>query len=331
VRTTLGITRSGAGTVSHAVSVLFVADTADRLAGRSSTIYRIGAVPGGALLAVDNVQRWLLIYAYDPSVDGPQTLTPQRCLDLARTAIGDHRVAVEVIGSRFWESAVLVSDRYRADRVLLAGDAAHVVTPVGGLGMNCGIADAHNLAWKLGGVVQGWADPSLLDTYEQERRPVAVITGEASLGAARPPAPTKGVDLGYCYTSSAVVPDGTPELSVENPVADYIPSGRPGCRAPHVWLDDSGALSTLDLFGSGFVLLTDPAGEERAQRAAAACADTGIPLQVHVHADWQQEYGVQPGGAVLVRPDGHIAWRSSAPLPTDTRQLHQGLLQIVGR
>lgn len=331
VRATLGITRSGVGTVSHAVSVLFVADTADRLAGRSATIYRIGAVPGGALLAVDNVRRWLLIYAYDPAVDGPQTLTPQRCLALARTAIGDDSVHVEVIGSRFWESAVLVSDRYRTGRVLLAGDAAHVVTPIGGLGMNCGIADAHNLAWKLGGVVQGWADASLLDTYDQERRPVAVVTGEASLGAARPPAPTKGVDLGYCYTSSAVVPDGTPELNVEDPVADFIPSGRPGSRAPHVWLDDSRARSTLDLFGSGFVLLTDAAGEQRAQLAASACADTGIPLRVHVREDWQQEYDVQPGAAVLVRPDGHVAWRCSTPLPADTQQLRQDLLQIVGR
>jgi hypothetical protein len=273
----------------------------------------------------------LLIYAYDPAVDGPQTLTPQRCLALARSAIGDDSVHAEIVGLRFWESAVLVSDRYRAGRVLLAGDAAHVITPIGGLGMNCGIADAHNLAWKLGGVVRGWADASLLDTYEHERRPVAVLTGEASMGAARPPAPTKGVDLGYCYTSSAVVPDGTPELHVQDPVADYIPSGRPGSRAPHVWLDDSRALSTLDLFGSGFVLLTDAAGEQRAQLAAAACADTEIPLEVHVRENWQQEYDVQPGGAVLVRPDGHIAWRCSTPLPTEPRQLRRELLQIVGR
>lgn len=330
VRTALNLPRSGVGTVSHAVSVLFTADTTGRMSGRSAAIYRINAVPGGALLVVDNISRWLLIYAYDPAVDGPNTLTTERCLGLARSAVGDDSVPVEVVGMRFWESSVLVSDRYRAGRVLLAGDAAHVVTPIGGLGMNCGIADAHNLAWKLGGVVHGWANASMLDSYEQERRPVAVATGEASLGAARPPAPTKGVDLGYCYTSSAVLPDGTPAIEVDDPVGSYLPSGRPGSRAPHIWLDGESTVSTLDRFGSGFVLLTDLAGQESARSAAAACADTGIPLQVQVGDGWQKEYGVQPGGAVLVRPDGHVAWRSSMPLIPGT-PVREKLLRVAGR
>ena len=330
VRSAAGVTQSGRGVVSHAVSVLFEADTTGRMSGRGAVIYRLNDLPGGSLLAVDNVRRWLLIYAYDPAVDGPETLTADRCLQLARRAVGDDSVPIDLVGTRFWQSAVLVSDRYRVGRVLLAGDAAHVVTPIGGLGMNCGVADAHNLAWKLAGVVHGWAHPSLLDSYEQERRPVAVATGEASLGAARPPAPTKGVDLGYAYTSSAVVPDGTPAVEVDDPVGDYHPSGRPGGRAPHVWLDDDRTVSTLDLFGNGFVLLTDAAGETGA-RAAVASVDAGIPLQVQVAEGWQQDYGVEAGGLVLVRPDGHVAWRSRAHLPDGSSALHQSLRQVVGR
>jgi putative polyketide hydroxylase len=236
---------------------------------------------------------------------------------------------VELLGKRFWDSTVLVADRYRSGRVFFAGDAAHVVTAIGGLGMNCGVADANNLAWKLAGVLHGWADASLLDTYEAERRPVAVATGEASRGASRPPAPTRGIDRGYANASTAGLPDGSPAPEdPANPVGDYVPSGRPGSRAPHVWLDATGTRSTLDAFGRTFVLLTDRVGAAAADRTA----DGGIPLQRLVPDldGWRNEYGVEAGGGVLVRPDGHVAWRSSGPLDLSGDDVAGALLATVG-
>lgn len=176
--------------------------------------------------------------------------------------------------------------------------------------MNCGIADAHNLAWKLAGVIHGWAGPALLDTYETERRPVALATTDASIlresVAAGPPRSSfAGVTLGYGYQSSAVVPDGTGPPEVLDAVHDYVPSARPGHRAPHVWIEHAGRrMSTLDLFGERFVLLVD--------RDGTGTIDTDVPLRTHVIPgdEWRGAYGIEPGGAVLVRPDGHVAWRA---------------------
>lgn len=310
VRQSLGIDRSGPGTVSHAVSVLIGADLTGRMAGRGAALYRIADVPDGSLLAVDNVRRWLLIYAYDPAKTEAADFTQARLLELARRAIGEPQVPVEVLGTRFWSSTALVADHYRAGRALLVGDAAHVTTPIGGLGMNCGIGDVHNLAWKLAGVVHGWADRSLLDTYQVERRPVAVATAQASLGAARPPAPTKGVDLGHCYDSCIITGDGSTAPHVDDPVGEYVPTGTPGGRAPHVWLDRAHTRSTLDLFGPYFSWMVD--GTDPPAHLAEG---GGVPVRVHALASpsWREAFGVATGGAVLVRPDGHIAWRGPEP------------------
>jgi 2-polyprenyl-6-methoxyphenol hydroxylase-like FAD-dependent oxidoreductase len=315
IRDELAIGRSGPGVVSHAISILIDAKLGPRMQGRESAIYRLSGLPGGAVLSVDNDRRWLLIYAYDPTREPAATFTADRCEELARTALGDASVDLLVVGERIWESTALTADAFRRDRVLLAGDAAHVTTPIGGLGMNCGIADVHNLAWKLAGVLAGWAPPSLLDSYEQERRPVALATVEASLGAARPPAPANGIVLGAAYASDVVVRDGSAAPALEDPVNDYCPTARPGHRAPHLWLNGSHTHSTLDLFGSTFVVLTDARDYSVASNAAMAA--TGVPVRSHVIDDdaWRALYDVTPGGAVLVRPDGHVAWRS-ATAPT---------------
>jgi len=332
IRETLGIKRSGPGTVSTAISILIEAELGDRMADRRSALYRLGGLEGGAMLAVDNDRRWLLIYAHDPAAEPPGTFTTDRCTELARTAIGDSAVRVEILGTRLWASTALVADSYRRDRILLAGDAAHVATPVGGLGMNCGMADVHNLAWKLAGVTHGWASDSLLDSYERERQPVARHTAEASLGAARPPAPVNGVVLGYGYESSVVVPDGTAPPTPADSVNDYTPTGRPGHRAPHHWLDMSRSHSTLDLFGEAFVVLTDSTSAAIPAAVAAAHATSGIPVRSHVIDDdtWLGLYGIHPGGAVLVRPDGHVAWRSIEPPAFPEKDLRAALLVATG-
>jgi len=182
--------------------------------------------------------------------------------------------------------------------------------------MNCGIADVHNLAWKLAGVLAGWAGPALLESYEPERHPHAVACADASLGPARPPNPIDGLVLGHVLESAVITADHTAAPSTRDPIGQYVPVGRPGHRAPHLWLGNG--RSTLDLFGSNFVALTDPPGKRALHAAADIARATGIPLDVHVieAAAWPGLYGVERGGVVLVRPDGYVGWRSIAQPPT---------------
>jgi putative polyketide hydroxylase len=230
--------------------------------------------------------------------------------------VGLPDLAVEVLAARSWQAAAVVADAFGRGRAFLCGDAAHQHTPGGGFGMNAGIHGAHNLAWKLAGVLRGWASPALLDTYEAERRPAAQLTTRLSVEALRAggtrSARTLGVVLGADYDSAAIVPDGTEAVAPADPIAEYRPSARPGQRAPHAWLDAAHSVSTLDLFGGGFVLLT---GDESTWRpAVATAAAAGIPVRLEAPdpAAWARAYGVHREGAVLVRPDGYVAVRWSA-------------------
>jgi putative polyketide hydroxylase len=314
-REALGVGRSGPGAFGHRVSILIEADIEMRMKERQSAVYWLRQpLPGSLFVAVDNKSRWLLSIPYDP--DEPRgSLTERRCLELVRGGLGDDSVEVRYLGHRVWEPTALVADRYRIGRVFLAGDAAHVTTPEGGLGMNCGVADAHNLAWKLAGVLAGWASPELLESYEPERRPHAVACADASLGPARPPNPIDGLVLGHVYESAVITSDRTTAPSTQDPIGQYLPVGRPGHRAPHLWLDQEH--STLDLFGNTFVALTDPPGKRALDTAADVARATGIPLVCHVihAAAWHDLYGIERGGVVLVRPDGYVAWRSIRPPP----------------
>jgi 2-polyprenyl-6-methoxyphenol hydroxylase-like FAD-dependent oxidoreductase len=232
MRERLGIDRHGAGVVGAAVSILIEANLGDRMTDRGSALYRLRGLPGGTLAAVDNDRRWLLIYGYNPAEHPAESFTEARFRELALAAIGDPSVDVAIVGHRYWQPTALVSDRYRQGRIFLAGDAAHVCTPIGGLGMNCGIADVDNLAWKLAGVTSGWAGQALVDTYQPERRPVAELTAQASLGRARPPAGVDGLLLGTTYESAAICADGTKPPAPADPIAEYVPVARPGHRAP---------------------------------------------------------------------------------------------------
>ena len=315
--------------VAHAVSIVIDADLRARTDDRASVLYRINNLPGGTLLVMDNDRdRWGLIYEYDPAVDPAASFTESRLVELARTAIGDPHLDLTIAGVRFWQSTALVADQFRLGRTFLVGDAAHVTTPIGGLGMNCGIADVDNLSWKLAAVASGWADESLLDSYEAERLPVAELTVEASLGRARPPAATTGLVLGAAYESSAVIPDGSLPPFVDDLVGDYVPTARPGHRAPHLWLDEAHVVSTLDLFGDGFVLLATSAGTDWHTAIEAA---SGTPIQAHEinHPDWPDLYGVGPFGAVLVRPDGYVAFRAPGK-PTDPSELGRVVALLTG-
>jgi putative polyketide hydroxylase len=188
VREALGVPMAGLGPVSrgqfgHFVNVYFRADLSALVRGREFIlcfVERSGAE--GLLLAVNNADRWLFNVEYDPARgETPDAFTPARCVARIKAAIGLPDLDVEILSVLSWEGAALIADRFQVGRVFLAGDAAHVMPPAGGFGLNTGVQDAHNLAWKLTAVLTGVADPALLDTYEAERRPVARLVVDRSV------------------------------------------------------------------------------------------------------------------------------------------------------
>jgi len=264
-----------------------------------------------------------------------------------------------------------VASSWRQGPVFLAGDAAHQLPPTGGFGMNTGVQDVHNLAWKLGAVLEGWADASLLDSYETERRPVARLNADRSLDNSRmvgrinraavlaatgggkaeleeAVAASKrygnfmGMDLGYHYASGAIVADGTEPPVVDDPVIDYQPTARPGHRAPHCPLVRDGLeLSTIDLFDGRFTLLAGSEGGawvEALPRGRSGAPVPLVALRVGAEADledpedgFESLYGISSQGAVLVRPDGHVAWRAPTAVTDPSAALAAALEQILGR
>jgi putative polyketide hydroxylase len=346
VRETLGIPMRGTPGLYRSLNVLLRADLRPWTADRPAALYFIEQ-PGlkATFLTINGVNRWGFLINNLP-VDGPaDDYTPERCAAIVRQAAGVPDLDVEILGAVPWVAAAQVAERYRDGRVFLAGDAAHHMPPTGGFGLNTGVQDVHNLAWKLAAVLEGWAGAGLLASYEDERLPYGRAITEQSLvnarslgrGASSEPAPPAatlarpeflnelGMIFGASYASSAIIPDGTPPPAVANPVTDYVPSARPGARAPHVWLERSGTrLSTLDLFGRGFVVLAGTDGQPWVDAASAVARELTVPLEAMTIGGrdlgdpdkrWAELYGVGPGGAVLVRPDGHVGWR--APAPTD--------------
>jgi putative polyketide hydroxylase len=198
--------------------------------------------------------------------------------------------------------------------------------------MNTAIQDSHNLAWKLASVVQGWGGAELLDSDEAERRPVALRNTAASLEMWHDMSKAgrmTGAVLGFNYVSHAVIADGTDPPFVSNDITDFIPSARPGSRAPHHWLELCGQrVSTTDLFAGPFVLLCQHPGWMA--QAESAARILGVPLRSYMVNDqkWAELYGVAAGGAVLVRPDGHVGWRR-ATAPDKADEIQRVLTRIL--
>lgn len=362
VREQLGIDRSGPGDLFSNVSITFRSRRLADVVGdrRFIVCYLTDPDADGALLPVDNREHWVFHAPWHPERgETLEEFTDERCVEHIRRAVGVADLDVEVTGRAPWRAAQRVARSYRSGRVFLAGDSAHEMSPTGAFGSNTGIQDAHNLAWKLAAVLGGWAGEGLLDTYDAERRPVAEATSARAAarsvehshpGFAPPPGagggggPQRGilnVALGYRYPQGAVL--GT------DPAAAVVPerldlSGEPGSRAPHMAVRHRGEpISTLDLYERSFVLLSsagDPAGWHE---AAVRLADTtSVPLTSYRvgegpdaeltpegGADWSAVHGTVPGGAVLVRPDGFVAWRSAGPVPDAGTVLREVLATLV--
>jgi 2-polyprenyl-6-methoxyphenol hydroxylase-like FAD-dependent oxidoreductase len=293
------------------------------------------------MVAVDGGDEFVLLSRIPDGVDASE-IDDRELINRAAGAPVD----AEIILRQPWTAGhALVAQSFGRDRVWLVGDAAHLFTPTGGLGMNTGVDDAVNLAWKLAAMVQGWGGPKLMSTYETDRRPI----GQRNLGFAKSFAVSvgtfdvseaaeqdnsdgaaerrklgthladhgerefiiPGIVLGVRYEGSAIIwPDGTPPTT-DDPY-DYVPSARPGSRAPHVWLRDGSAL--CDHFGAGFTLLR-LAADTPVDSLVEVAQESGVPVSVFEPADdaVRERYAAN---LALIGPDGHVVWRGDT-LPDD--------------
>ena len=339
VRQTLGIGLAGPGELGHPVHIFFRAP---------DLLGRCGKAPGTFFVAIDRGGLWANVRIIDPVnavwrllvLDTEGKLTPE-AVDTAahlRRAIGQ-ALEVETIGVSLWTRMGVVAERYGTKRVFMLGDAVHQLSPTAALGMNTGIGDAVDLGWKLAATLDGWGGNELLASYDAERRPVghrnvgmstefhleqaAFVDGldaiddpgaagtalRRSLGASVEMLGrafrTMGLQLGYRYEGSPIcVEDGSTPPPDRPDV--YVPAACPGARAPHVSLPDG--RSTLDLFGRGFVLLHLGGDADEGGKIAAAAEARHMPLQA-VALDLPAGRELYQRNLVLVRPDGHVAWR----------------------
>ena len=367
VRTQLGIPLAGAQAVHHFVNCYFRADLESHVGERHGVLlYVAGPQARGIFQPLDARGRWLCQIPVSRDDWETGAHTSETCAHWIRAGSGIDDLDVEVLSIGRWRMNATVADRLVAGRVVLCGDAAHQFPPTGGLGVNTGLQGMHNVMWKLALSVRGVADWSLLETYDAERRPPSKTTVEQSLAnffnvmqvavafyggdqqlsaeeairAAHRYGNHLGVELGTVYTSRAVVSDGTAPPEVEDRYADYRPSATPGCRTPHIWLGrGDGRLSTLDLIGPGFTLLTTTDGDAWRRSAARATERHGAPVAPFAVGTpgleddedaFLASYGIEPSGAVLVRPDSYVAWRSPTAVDDPDEVLDRVLTQILG-
>ena len=361
VRSALGIPNEHLGTLGEFVQVLFRADIATRLGRRPPGIAFLDHPDAPGVLLPVGSGRWAFAHAYDPARgESPADYTPQRWRALIRAATAMPDLEIELIGALPFTMSAEMAARFRHGPGFLVGDAAHRMTPVAGIGMNTAIHDGHELGWKLAWVVRGLAGDTLLDGWAAEREPVGEANARRSL-LRDEPHPSDGLpaDLGRTYRSPVIAaPD-------ENaPAFRRDRAARPGERAPHVWVRRAGErTSTLDVFSDRLTLLVGAEGVgwaraagragtgRRAWDRAHAAADVGapppagrtgwspVPLQVVVagrdvvdrRGRLAQAYRLGGESAVLVRPDGIVAWRHDGPCADRRSALAHAVDTALGR
>jgi len=344
VRQQLDIGMSGSPVLTYTTNVVFRREGLERLHDKAPGYRFIFIGPEGTwatLVAINGGDRWRFSLVGDET---RRTYSEDEIRKAIVRAVG-RDFDFDILSVMPWVRRQLVADRYGTQRVFIAGDAAHLTSPTGGFGMNTGIQDSVDLGWKLEACLRAWGGTQLLASYEIERRPVGIRNVTEATGnlkrmlapRARHPAAeifqpgpeadrarlafgrdytqmmrrewyTLGIHLGYSYEGSPIiVPDGTSALPDE--VSTYAQTSRPGARAPHLWLSEG--KSTLDLYGRGFVLLRLGAKPPAADRILEAARRRGVPLSV-ADIDHEEAAGVYERRLVLVRPDGHSAWRGDS-------------------
>ncbi len=313
-------------------------------------------------------KHWCFNFSYFPEKgEKAEDFDEARCLQNVYAALGTSDLEVKILSIGPWVLCGQVIDQYRQGRIFFGGDAAHLNIPTGGFGFNTGMQEVHNLAWKLAYVLRGQAPDSLLDTYHEERREVAVFNVETSrknainiratgaefgakvddadkleLDTAEGIAARKkrsdaienqrnhfiflGQEIGFGYWESSLVShDGSPHYveahQVSDPIYTYIANAKPGARAPHCWVKYKGEQkSLLDFFTTDFTLLVCGDPQDWQEMLTDRPEDVRINIYtigtkgadfIDVHNVWHQYYGIDDAGAILIRPDGHVAWRST--------------------
>ena len=343
IRKQLDIALSGQGGIMELRQAFFRSDTLfDQISIGKGRHYHVADSQNTGIVVQDDLKHFSLHSVVEKDED---------MADVLRRVIG-MPVDFEMLYVGKWTQHLLVADSYRKGRVFLAGDSAHLVIPTGGLGMNTGIGDAIDLAWKLAGTLQGWGGKALLDSYEIERRQVGQRNVNASGFAAkgrgawrktwcpeiaehsprgeearrrmaevadreqRKTNEQRGTELGYIYQNTPIV-CSEPGQAPESGVFDYLPTTSPGARVPHVWLDDGTPLQ--DHFGHGFTILRAGASQEDVSALASALQAFGAPVDVLDVPDTAVRAVVQ-SDLLLLRPDLHVVWRGDRA-PNDPQQI----------
>lgn len=373
-----GIALEGPEGLQHYVMIHFEADLTAFVKDRPGVLYFFfGPKSGTVLISFDAARSWVLMHAWNPERESVEDYDDSRCAELVESAVGAPVSPIRILHKSPWTMCAQVAETYRAGRMFLAGDAAHRYPPTGGLGLNAGVGDAYNLAWKLAAVLRGEAGEGLLDTYEAERRPVAQVNCEQSLtnsarifeviaalnsddpekvverfdaisaapeqfpevAAAiktqRPHFDSFALQLGYQYTSKAIVDPG--EAPDFGDISAYVPSYAAGASLPHHWINQDGARrSILSLLPTdGFCLLAGPEGHEWAS-AAEGLGPIMTVLREGVDfasegKSWTERAGLSADGALLLRPDAHICLRCGSPGDDAAETLARGLDQVLAR
>jgi 2-polyprenyl-6-methoxyphenol hydroxylase-like FAD-dependent oxidoreductase len=344
VREQLGVRMAGQPVLTYTTNVIFRCPDFTALHDKGKAYRFIFIGPEGTwltIVAINGRDRWRMSLV---GTEEKRVMEEDEIRALIVRAMG-HPFDFEIESIMPWIRRELVAEQFGKGRVFIAGDAAHLMSPTGGFGMNTGIGDAVDLGWKLAAMLEGWGGPDLLASYEAERRPVALRNVKESSTNLKlmltprktPPPPevfepgaqndvarhrygewfgemmkrewyTIGIHLGYRYDDSPVIlSDGSPAPAMET--ASYVQTSRPGARAPHVWLKDG--RSTLDLFGRGLVLLRLGADAPDGAVWARAAEDGQAPLEIVAIEDAATLEAYDGYPLVLVRPDGHVAWRGA--------------------
>ncbi|HUI59859.1 MAG TPA: FAD-dependent oxidoreductase [Steroidobacteraceae bacterium] len=347
IRKVLGIPEQGR-LLSYSVNILIYAPGLVSRHGMGEAERYLFVQPEGTwanLTVVDGRDIWrLTVLGSDEKLDPARLDAPA----LVRRALGSDDIPFTVLSVLPWRRSETLAAEFSRGRVLLAGDSVHTMSPTGGMGMNTGIQEVLDLGWKIEARLRGWGGSQLLDSYTLERRPIAARNiafssqnfaawldapspgavcdateeGErvrAALGrrlreATRVEWESLGLQIGYRYEDSPIcIPDGT--AATPDDFSHYVPTARPGSRAPHAWLADG--RSTLDLFGPGFTLLSFPGADAKAAgELCRAFEQRGVPLATHELKE-QAIADLYGRPLVLVRPDGHVAWRGECPQEVD--------------
>ena len=365
VRKQLGITMSGLANLGQFCSLYCDIDISEWTRHRPCAGFFFTATKrlGRFLASVDGAHRWIMGLKFSET-NSKADFTDDYCINSIRHILDLPNLTVKIIDKRFWTMAAQNASQYQKGKVFLVGDAAHILPPTGGFGMNTGIQDAHNLAWKLACVINHNMPDKILSTYYAERAPIveqnidwslenskryteiyqAIQLGEIEklkikLHEQQKNLNYSGLDLGFIYHSSAIHSENNQKLSVTP--SEYVPTTLPGSRAPHVKLIKNGmTISSLDLFEKNFVLIIGSEGEPWRTAINELSKQRRIPLIAYkIAADgdlidfdniWHDIYEITKSGAVLVRPDGHVAWRSQFMVDYPKIELEKYLNTVFG-